>query len=74
LLCTLSHALVNYYALGLTGQYFLLIFRILTVFDIIPLELVRFRNFQYSISLCSFFFPVLPLSLLFFLLKYKSRK
>ena len=39
------YVLVNCYALGPTGQYSVLIFRIPTVFDIIPLELVRFRNF-----------------------------
>ena len=36
---------VNCYALGPTGQYSILIFRIPTVFDIIPLELVRFSKF-----------------------------
>ena len=40
-----GHSLVNCYALGPTGQYSVLIFCIPTVFDIIPLELVRFRNF-----------------------------
>jgi hypothetical protein len=40
----LGHALVNCYALGPTGQYSVLIFHIPTVFDIIPLELVRFQN------------------------------
>jgi len=40
----LGHALVNCYALGPSGQYFVLIIRIPTVFDIIPLELVSFRN------------------------------
>ena len=33
---------VNCYALGPTGQYSVLIFHISTVFDTIPLELVRF--------------------------------
>ena len=55
------YSLVNCYALGSTGQYFVLIFRISTVFDIIPLELVRFRNYRYSVSLCA----ALPLSLSF---------
>jgi hypothetical protein len=41
--------LVNYYSLincyaHHTGQYSVLIFRIPTVFDIIPLELVCYRN------------------------------
>ena len=36
------YILVNCYTLGPTGQYSILIFRIPTVFDIIPLELVRF--------------------------------
>ena len=36
------YSLVNCYALSPTGQYSVLIFRIPTVFDIIPLELVRF--------------------------------
>jgi hypothetical protein len=40
----LGHALVNYYALGPMGQYFVLIFRIPAVFDVIPLKLVHFRN------------------------------
>jgi len=31
-----------------------LIFRISTVFDIIPHELVRFRNTRYSVNSCSF--------------------
>ena len=57
--------LVNCYALGPTGQYSVLIFRIPTVFDIIPLELVRFRNFSYSVSSCSFSCPALPLSFSF---------
>ena len=59
------YVLVNCYALDSTGQYFVLIFRIPTVFDIIPLELVRFRNSQYSISSCSFSCPALLLSLSF---------
>jgi len=44
---------------------FVLIFRISTVFDIIPHELVRFRNSRYSVSLCSFLCPALSLSLSF---------
>jgi hypothetical protein len=59
--------LVNCYALGPTGQYFILIFRIPTVFDIVSLELVRFRNSPYSVSSCScsFSYPALPLSFLY---------
>jgi len=45
---------VNCYALGPMGQYFVLIFRIPTVFDIIPLKLVRFRNSRYFVSSYSF--------------------
>ena len=56
------YSLVNCYALGPMGQYSVLIFRIPTVFDIIPLELVRFLNSRYSVSSCSFSCPVLPLS------------
>jgi len=52
-------------ALGPMGQYSVLIFCIPTVFDIIPLELVRFRNFWYSVSSCSFSCPALPLSFSF---------
>ena len=59
------YVLVNCYALGPTGQYSVLIFCIPTVFDVIPLELVRFQNYRYSISSCSFAYPALPLSLLF---------
>ena len=47
-------------------------FRIPTVFDIIPLELVRFRNSRYFVSSCSFSCPACPLSLSYF--KCKSRK
>ena len=54
------------------GRYFVLIFRIPTVFDIIPLELVRFRNSRYSVSSCSFSCPACPFSLSHF--KCKSRK
>ena len=36
-----------------------------TIFDIIPLELVCFKNSRYSISSCSFSCPVLLLSLSF---------
>jgi len=42
---SLGCALVNCYALDPTGQYSVLIFCISIVFDIISLELVRFRNF-----------------------------
>ena len=59
------YVFVNCYALGPTGQYSILIFHVPTVFDIIPLELVRFRNSRYSVSLCSFSCPALPLLLLF---------
>ena len=59
------YVLVNCYALGHTGQYSVLIFRLPTVFNVIPLELVCFRNSRYSVSLCSFSCPALPLLLLF---------
>ena len=68
------YILVNYYALSPMGQYSVLIFRIPTVFDIIPLELVRFRNFLYFISLCSFSCPALPFLFSFSYLKCRSRK
>jgi hypothetical protein len=55
------YVLVNCYAHGPTGQYSVLIFHIPTVFDIIPLELVRFWNFWYSVNSCSFSCPTLPL-------------
>ena len=45
-----------------TGRYSVLNFRIPTVFDVILLELVRFR---YSVSSCSFLCPALPFSLSF---------
>jgi hypothetical protein len=47
------------------GAVFRINFRMPTVFDIIPLELVRFRNYQYSASSCSFSCPALPLSFSF---------
>jgi hypothetical protein len=53
---------VNCYAFGHTGQYSVLVFRIPTMFDIIPLELVRFQNSRYSVSSYSFSCPALPLS------------
>jgi len=56
------------------GRYFVLNFRIPTVFDIIPLELVRFRNSRYSVSSCSFSCPACPLSLSLSYFKCKSRK
>ena len=56
------------------GQYSVLIFCIPTVFDIIPLELVRFRNFWYSVSSGSFSCPALPLSFSFSYSKCRSRK
>ena len=56
------------------GRYFVLNFRIPTVFDIIPLELVRFRNSRYSVSSCSFSCLACPLSLSLSYFKCKSRK
>jgi hypothetical protein len=44
------------------------------VFDINPLELVRFRNSRYFVSSCSFSCPALPFSLSFSYFKCKSRK
>ena len=46
-------------------EYSILIFRIPTVFDIILLELIRFRNSRYSISSCLFSCLALQLSLSF---------
>ena len=71
--------LINYYSLvncyaHFTGQYSVLIFRIPTVLDIIPLELVHFRNSQYPVSSCSFSCPPLPLLLFVFVFKCRSRK
>ena len=60
--------------LCIVGRYFVLNFRIPTVFDIIPLELVRFRNSRYSVSSCSFSCPACPLSLSLSYFKCKSRK
>ena len=57
--------IVNCYALGTTGRYSVFIFRIPTVFYIIPLELVRFRNTRFSVSSRSFSCPALPFSLSF---------
>ena len=62
---SLGYTLVNCYALGLMSQYFILIFRISTMFDIIPLELVRFRNSQYFRKFVFVFMSGLPLSLSF---------
>ena len=56
------------------GRYFVLNFRIPTVFDIIPLELVRFRNSRYSVSSCSFSCPACPFSFSLSYFKCKSRK
>jgi hypothetical protein len=67
-MCVLSHAL------GPTGRYFVLSFRISTVFDINPLELVCFRNSRYFVSSRSFSCPALPFSLSFSYFKCKSRK
>jgi hypothetical protein len=57
-------SLVNCYAFGPMGQYSALIFRD-EVRHIILFELVRFQNFRYSVSSCSFSYPALPLSLSF---------
>ena len=57
--------IINCYALGNTGRYSLFIFRIPTVFDIIPLELVHFQNTRFSVSLRSFSCPALRYSLSF---------
>ena len=56
------------------GRYFVLNFRISTVFDIILLELVRFRNSKYSVSSCLFSCLACPLSLSLSYFKCKSRK
>ena len=56
------------------GRYFVLNFRIPIVFDIIPLELVRFRNSRYPVSSCSFSCPACPLSPSLLYFKCKSRK
>ena len=60
------------HALGPTGWYSVLSFRISTVFDINPLELVCFRNSRYFVSSCSFSCPALPFSLSFSYFKCKS--
>ena len=57
--------IVNCYALATTGRYSVFIFRIPTVFDVIPLELVRFRNTRFSVSSRSFSCPALPFSFSF---------
>jgi hypothetical protein len=62
------------HALGPTGRYSVLSFHISTVFDINPLELVRFRNSRYFVSSHSFSCPALPFSLSFLYFKCKSRK
>ena len=59
------YVLVNCYALGPTGQYIVLIFRIPIVFNIISLELVCFQNSRYCVSSRSFSCPALPLLLSF---------
>ena len=47
-----------FFKLWTVGRYFVLNFRMLTVFEIIPIELVHFRNtknsFQFSFSAISF--------------------
>jgi hypothetical protein len=60
-----GHAPVNCYELGTIVQYSVFTFRIPTVFDIIPLELVRFRNTRFSVSSRLFSCPALPFSLSF---------
>ena len=77
ILKTKDHALVNYYmrlnlimyvlshALDPTGRYSVLSFRISTVFDIDPLELVRFRNSRYFVSSRSFSCPALSFAFVF---------
>jgi hypothetical protein len=62
------------HALGLTCQYSVLSFHISTVFDINPLELVRFRNSRYFVSSRSFSCPALPFLFSFSYFKCKSRK
>jgi hypothetical protein len=62
------------HALSPTGRYSVLSFRISTVFDVNPLELVRFRNSRYFVSSCSFSCPVLPFLLSFSYFKCKIRK
>jgi hypothetical protein len=62
------------HALGPTGRYSVLSFRISTVFDINPLELVRFRNSRYFVSSHSFSCPPSPFSLSFSYFKCKTRK
>jgi hypothetical protein len=57
--------------LCIVDRYFILNFHILTMFDIISLELVRFRNSRYSISSCSFSYSALPFLLLFSYSKIK---
>jgi hypothetical protein len=47
------------------GWYSVLSFCISTVFDINPLELVRFQNFRYFVSSRLFSCPALPFSLSF---------
>ena len=71
LLCIWS---CTYLMLCTVGLYSVLNFRIPTVFDIIPLELVRFRNSRYSVSSCSFSCLACPLSLSLSYFKCKSRK
>ena len=62
---SLGYALVNCYALDTTRWYSIFIFHIPTVFELIPLELVRFRNTRFSVSLRSFSCPALSFSLSF---------
>jgi hypothetical protein len=80
----MDHALVNYYmhlnlimyvlshALGPTCRYSVLSFRISTVFNINPFELVHFRNSRYFVSSRSFSCLALLFSLSFSYFKCKS--
>jgi hypothetical protein len=62
------------HALGPTGRYFVLSFRISAVFDINPLELVHFWNSRHFVSSYPFSYPALLFSLSFSYFKCKSRK
>lgn len=71
---TKDHEHFNYYiylnlivhvlshVLGIMGRYSVFSFHILTVFDISPLELVRFQNSGYFVCSCSFSCPTLSLT------------
>jgi hypothetical protein len=62
------------HALGPTGRYSVLSFRISTVFDINPLKLVCFQNSRYFVSSRSFSYPALPYLLSLSYFKCKSIK